>query len=223
MATVSVETATAPVAAEAAKLQLGEQKEEKIWLEELGLQHLEDFHEIWSSPETLIWSGQSVKTSLEESKAFLIASIRATKPDCDQLGLMVYPDPLAKEPKSRPKMVGVIGVHSKSDEGYEFGYTISHKYWRRGYGIKMLHLFAGKDGEYWKLEHRKDVKELIACVDTDNHVSLKMIATLNPRSGKILEKAYGLGRNKGPDGEVPEHLKRDLIPFYIVRPGTGNV
>lgn len=29
---------------------------ERLWLEELGLQHLEDYHELWSSPETLIWS-----------------------------------------------------------------------------------------------------------------------------------------------------------------------
>ncbi|RFU32594.1 hypothetical protein B7463_g3732, partial [Scytalidium lignicola] len=205
---------------ESAQLQL--QVEEKIWLEELGLQHLEDFHELWSSPQTLIWSGQLVKKTLEESKAFLLASIRSSNPDCDQFGLMVSPDPLAKGPNSRPKMVGVIGVHCKSAEGYEFGYTINHRYWRRGYGLKMLLLFAGKEGEYWKLQHRKDVNELVACVDTENFVSLKMIANLDPRREGIIEKAYALGTDKAPDGSAPDEKLRDLIPFYIARPETNS-
>lgn len=67
---------------------------------------------------------------------------------------------------------------------------------------------------------RKDVPHLVACVDTENFVSSRLVTKLGARrADKILVKAYGLGRDKGPDGIVPEEKMRDLITFYIDRPG----
>lgn len=116
-----------------------------------------------------------MKKTLEESKAFMLQGLRAAKPDNDQFCLMVSPDPIAKEPNLKPKMIGVIGVIRKGDDGYEFGYTINHRYWKRGYGAKMLQLFAGKEGAYWALErescyYRHTIYERIYHIPQENEV-----------------------------------------------------
>jgi hypothetical protein len=67
-------------------------------------------------------------------------------------------------------------------------------------------------------EDRKHVKTLLAQIDPENIPSLKTIAKLGGWQGETRVKVYGLGREKGAGGEVPEPKKRDFICWYIDRP-----
>lgn len=58
----------------------------------------------------------------------------------------------------------------------------------------------------------------MAQIDTRNVGSMKTIAKVGARKGGHIEKAYALARDRGPDGEIEEGKKRDVICWYVDRP-----
>ncbi len=47
---------------------------------------------------------------------------------------------------------------------------------------------------------------------------MKLIAKIGARKGEVTRKLYGLGRDRGPDGIVPEEKMRDAGAWYVDRP-----
>lgn len=65
---------------------------------------------------------------------------------------------------------------------------------------------------------RKGIQRLVAQIDLENEASMKLIAKIGARRGEVTRKKYGLGRDQGPDGVVPEDKMRDTVAWYVDRP-----
>jgi RimJ/RimL family protein N-acetyltransferase len=65
---------------------------------------------------------------------------------------------------------------------------------------------------------RANVEILVAQIDPENVGSAKIIQKIGGRQGERMVKAYGLGKEKDDDGNVPEERKRDLVCWYVDRP-----
>jgi len=69
---------------------------------------------------------------------------------------------------------------------------------------------------------RKNIKTILARIDTENIASQKVIQKVGARKGETLFKDYGLAKDKGPDGVVPEEKLRDADCWYIDRPAEAE-
>ncbi|PVH88874.1 hypothetical protein DL98DRAFT_158389 [Cadophora sp. DSE1049] len=112
-------------------------------------------------------------------------------------------------------MIGLLGTVG---DGTEIVYMLHVDFWGKGYMIEALRAFVGKDGIFWALKERSHVKSLVARIDTEDIGSMKTIAKVGARKGELLEKEYGLAKDKGDDREVPVEMLRDSICCYVDRP-----
>jgi len=65
---------------------------------------------------------------------------------------------------------------------------------------------------------RKHIQTIKAYIDTENVGSIRTIQKVGARKGEKFVGAYGLGKDM-VDGVVPGDKKRDLMVWYIDRPG----
>jgi len=66
---------------------------------------------------------------------------------------------------------------------------------------------------------RKHINRLAVKIDSENAASLRVIEKFGAREGGRLKKEYGLARDKGVDGIVPEDKLRDVLVWFVDRPG----
>ena len=172
-----------------------------------------------------------IKTLLEQSEA-------------DKFAILLRPDSDASE--EQLKMIGFVGTKSKT----ELTYTIHSEYGNKGYMTEALNAFVGLEGFYWDLpgkllihptylmllssssycdvklmlmlldEERRHIQTLKCQVDPDNVTSLKLVQRIGAREGERRVKAYPLYRDRGPDGRIAREKFRDLVVWWIDRPGV---
>jgi RimJ/RimL family protein N-acetyltransferase len=122
----------------------------RLYLERLSVsKHLEDFHELWTTDEAVIWSTEPKKTSLEESRV-LMGSILPNdiNPDIDKFAIMLEGE---RNSRGDMKMIGLVGTNrwSSNSLGLETGYCLNISYWGCGYATEAFACFL----EYfWSLE-----------------------------------------------------------------------
>ncbi|KAK0110704.1 hypothetical protein ONS96_002303 [Cadophora gregata f. sp. sojae] len=193
----------------------------RLWLERVSEQHLHDFHLLWSSKESMIWSKHFPMETTEQSRTFMQKSLISVNPKIDKYAILLRPAP-GSEIKSgtengghSPRMIGLLGTVGN---GTEMVYTLHCDFWGKGYMTEALRAFVGKHGIFWSLKERSHVKSLVAKIDTEIIGSMKTIAKVGARKGELLEKEYALAKDKGSDGEVPREKLRDLMCWYVEQP-----
>ncbi|KAF4637242.1 hypothetical protein G7Y89_g835 [Cudoniella acicularis] len=107
----------------------------RLWLERVSEKHLQDFHEIWSSEETMIWSLRAPMKTLTDSQTWLQQSFTAVNPHIDKYAILLrpsFPSSLSPEAETEtpPKMIGLIGTIGI---GTEMVYMLHHSYWIKGF------------------------------------------------------------------------------------------
>ncbi|KAH9224623.1 GNAT domain-containing protein [Leptodontidium sp. 2 PMI_412] len=205
----------------------------RLWLERISEKHLQDFHLLWSSQESMIWSQHSPMQTLEQSRIFMQKSLTSVNPKIDKYTILLRPDP---DPEIRdeaeikcttPRLIGLLGTVG---DGMELVYMLHCDFWEKGFMTEALTVFVGKEGIFLGIgdKNRSLVKSLVARIDTENVGSMKTIAKVGARKGELLVKDYGLAKDRGADGEVPVEKLRDTIrctpnyePFFGLLQATS--
>ncbi|KAG4442046.1 hypothetical protein IFR05_002440 [Cadophora sp. M221] len=193
----------------------------RLWLERISEKHLQDFHLLWSSKESMIWSQHSPMQTVEESRIFMQKSLTSVNPRIDKYAILLRHDPcteLRNDEERKDVALRMIGLLGTVGDGMELVYMLHCDFWGKGYMTEALKAFVGKEGIFWGLESRSQVKSLVARIDAENVGSMKTIAKVGARKGELLVKDYGLAKDRGPDGEVPVEKLRDAIRWYVDRP-----
>ncbi|KAH8684842.1 hypothetical protein BGZ60DRAFT_427184 [Tricladium varicosporioides] len=152
--------------------------------------------------------------TLAQSSEWIKESLTSLNPNIDKYAIILKS---SVEPGMKPRMIGLVGTKAPGDE---MVYMLNHLYWRQGYMSEAIVAFAGPEGIFWKLENRKHITSLMADIDTENFNSVKTIKKVGGREGETTMKCYGLYRDKGPDGIVPEEKKRGFTRWYVDRPAV---
>lgn len=148
-------------------------------------------------------------------------SLTSVNPKIDKYAVLLRPDAKPKTASRAemydhpPRMIGLLGTVG---DGTEMVYMLHVDFWGKGYMTEALRAFVGKDGIFWDLKERSHIKTLVARIDTESIGSMRTIAKVEARKGELLEKDYGLAKDKEDDGEVPVESLRDSICWYVDRP-----
>ena len=163
-------------------------------------------------------------------------SVPTTENPWNQIwAILLRPLPGSQE-KSKPRMIGMIGILRE----HEIGYKLHSDFWGKGYMTEALRIFIDM---YWEMEGRiffsSQSAKKVALVGIEGKIHhtnsvlvnkgydelLAAADPVNKASGRILEKA---GFQKGEyrtgfyelvvDGVV---IKGDLQCFYLSRPHSS--
>ncbi|TAQ88129.1 hypothetical protein B7494_g3512 [Chlorociboria aeruginascens] len=196
---------------------------ERLWLQLLSVEeHLDDYHEIISNPKGMKWSVSGLSTSLAQSKEKMFSRVKSPQnPRMENYAILLRSsvtgqeidkergEAEGEEGQKKAKLIGVIGAIRESEKGAEVGYGIGPEWWGKGYMTEALGLFIKT---WFSIKREHDWDTLVACIDSENMPSIRVVQKAGFREGEIWDGPYELFAEKGMG------KKRYLTQWYLKRP-----
>jgi len=158
-----------------------------------------------------MWSSQPLKVSIKETEDWMLQTIKSIeKPWIENYAILLRPTTnpnLSSSAKTmasisisitpatytnntnttskKPKMIGIIGTPRKIPGGLEIGYKLHPECWGCGCATEAMRAFLNL---CWNLERtgKKDVRMIVANIDTENKASERVVEKSGFREGEVL-------------------------------------